>query len=157
MVVGVTGHQDIPDASRTFVKNGIERFFSHLAGEFTGISSLAAGADQLFAKIVVRLGGQLHIIIPCSKYEMTFKDTRDLDDFRDLLKKATFVETLNHIHPSGKAFLEAGYRVVELSQVLIAVWDGRNAKGKGGTADIVRYARDRGTEVVVVWPSGSAR
>jgi hypothetical protein len=38
-----------------------------------------------------------------------------------------------------------------------AVWDGKVTKGKGGTADIVRYARNRGREVVVLWPAGICR
>jgi hypothetical protein len=46
---------------------------------------------------------------------------------------------------------------VDLSDLLIAVWDGKEAKGKGGTADIVRYARERDTEVVVLWPPGGSR
>jgi predicted Rossmann fold nucleotide-binding protein DprA/Smf involved in DNA uptake len=156
-MVGLTGHQDIPNAALTFVEAGIARLLRRLGSEFTGVSSLAAGADQLFAQTVLRMGGRLHIIIPCDKYETTFVDDQTLDLFRHLLEKANMVQTLEHARPSEEAFLDAGRRVVELSQVLIAVWDGREAKGKGGTADIVRYARERGTEVVVVWPSGISR
>jgi len=157
MVVGVTGHQDIPDAAFVFVEKGIVRVLRRLGSEFTGVSSLATGADQLFAETVLRMGGRLHVVIPCDKYETTFVDSRALDLFRHLLEKADMVEMLKHPRPSEKAFLDAGHRVVELSQVLVAVWDGREARGKGGTADIVYYARARGTEVVVVWPSGIAR
>ena len=157
MVVGFTGHQDIPDAALAFVKKGITRVLRRLGKEFTGVSSLAAGADQLFAETVLQLGGRLHVVIPCEGYETTFLDGPALDWFRHLLEKADTVETLEHPRPSEDAFLDAGHRVVELSQVLVAVWDSREARGKGGTADIVRYARERRTEVVVVWPPGIAR
>ena len=39
--------------------------------------------------------------------------------------------------------------MVEHADVLIAVWDGRPARGMGGTADAVAYARQRG--VPVLW------
>jgi hypothetical protein len=157
MVIGVTGHQDIPGAALAVVEKGIARVLRRLGSEFTGVSSLAAGADQLFAEIVLRMGGRLHVVIPCNKYETAFIDGRAFNGFRYLLEKAHTVEMLEHARPSEEAFLDAGRRVVELSQILVAVWDGRDARGRGGTADIVHYARERGTEVVVVWPTGIAR
>lgn len=157
MMVGFTGHQDIPDAALAFVEKGIARVLRRLGSDFTGVSSLAAGADQLFAETVLRMGGHLRVVIPCDKYETTFGDGRALDLFRHLLEKADMVQTLEHARPSEEAFLDAGHRVVELSQIVIAVWDGQEARSKGGTADIVRFAHKRGTEVVVIWPFGIAR
>ncbi|WP_041624991.1 hypothetical protein [Stackebrandtia nassauensis] len=40
---------------------------------------------------------------------------------------------------------------------LIAVWDGQPARGYGGTADVVDYARDHGIDVTVIWPEGAKR
>ncbi len=40
---------------------------------------------------------------------------------------------------------------------LYAVWDGKPARGCGGTADVAAYARERGTPVQVIWPAGAAR
>jgi hypothetical protein len=37
--------------------------------------------------------------------------------------------------------------------VLLAVWDGRAARGKGGTAEVVALAREMGKSVVIV-PAG---
>jgi len=39
----------------------------------------------------------------------------------------------------------------------VAVWDGKPARGVGGTADIVSYARQKGVPVAVLWPDGAAR
>ena len=75
----------------------------------------------------------------------------------ELLQQAGEVVVLNHRGPSQAAFLDAGRRVVDLSQLVVAVWDGLNARGKGGTADVVRYARKRGKEVVFAWPAGIIR
>ncbi len=157
ILVGVTGHQAIPHDALAFVKTGISRVLRDFGDEFTGVSSLAIGADQVFAEAVLRIGGQLHAIIPCERYEMTFDDEQTIERFRQFLDHSTKVEVLKHDRPSEEAFLDAGRRVVELSQLIVAVWDGRESRGRGGTADIVHYARERGLEVVVIWPSGVVR
>lgn len=157
MVVGITGHQNIPSNALVFVKTGITRVLRRHIPDLIGLSSLAVGADQLFAETVLEIGGCLHAIIPCKGYDTTFRDPDGLNRFRHLLASAEQVETLSHSRPSEEAFLDAGKRIVNRSQLLVAVWDGRDAKGKGGTADVVRYARDQNTKVVVVWPSGTVR
>jgi hypothetical protein len=40
---------------------------------------------------------------------------------------------------------------------LIAVWDGRPARGRGGTAEAVEQARRRAIRVEVMWPRGALR
>jgi hypothetical protein len=110
-----------------------------------------------FAKLIVDIGAELHVVIPCEGYEATFKNKQALIQYRDLLQQANSVEVLGHQSPSEPAFLNAGHRVVDLSDIVIAVWDGREARGTGGTADIVRYAKERGKEVLLVWPSGVSR
>ena len=155
--VGVTGHQMIPPEALAFVEKGIAGVLDNSAKPIIGVSSLAAGADQLFADALCDVGGQLHVVVPCRGYEETFSEQADLDRFLGFLMRAEIVETLDHPRPSEQAFLEAGRRVVDLSDVLIAVWDGKQAKGKGGTADIVGYARECDREVIVVWPTGVTR
>lgn len=152
--IGISGHQNIPLDALDFIRVGIEQVILSHRNDLIGVSALAAGADQLFADIVLRFGGRLHVVIPCRGYERSFSEKNDLHHFNDLLKRAETVEILNHAEPSEDAYLEAGHRVVDLSKLLVAIWDGKPAKGKGGTADIVRYAKEHGTEVQIVWPSG---
>lgn len=156
-VIGITGHQHIPDKAVRFVQSGIEAVLHDVDGRVTGVSCLAAGADQIFARAVFKIGGELHVVIPCRDYEKTFTDPEDAESFRHLIQNATSTTRLNHEKPSEEAFLDAGRTVVQLSQVLVAVWDGKKARGLGGTADIVRYARLRGLAVKIVWPAGTSR
>jgi hypothetical protein len=51
-----------------------------------------------------------------------------------------------------EAYEQAGRYVVEHSDVLVAVWDGLSASGRGGTAEIVAWARGLGKAVFRVWP-----
>lgn len=47
--------------------------------------------------------------------------------------------------------------LVGLVDELIAVWDGKPARGYGGTADVVAYAERTGVPVRVLWPEGASR
>jgi len=157
MRIGLTGHQNIPSQALEYVTRGIAEVLDRVKDELVGVSSLAAGADQLFASMVLERGGSLQLVIPCRRYEETFPDPEDLTNFRTLLERAVSVETLSFDEPSEEAYLAAGCRVVDLSDVLLAVWDGQPARGKGGTGDIVEYARSRATRVEIVWPKGITR
>jgi hypothetical protein len=122
-----------------------------------GICSLAEGADQLFARSVIRIGGTLNVIVPCKEYRLTFRDHASRAAYDELLRCADSRVDLDYVEPSEQAFWAAGKRVVEAASVLLAVWDGKAAGGLGGTGDVVRYARERDVNVKVVWPHGSVR
>ncbi len=157
MTVGVTGHQDIPDRAKSYIRSRLRAAVKKSSAPMTGVSSLAAGADQMFASLVVQSGYELHVIIPCRDYESTFSEPHDLWMFNYLMSQATEKETLPYNEPTEEAFLAAGQRMVDLSDTVLAVWDGKPAKGKGGTADIVDYALRHGKGVVRLWPAGVER
>ena len=47
--------------------------------------------------------------------------------------------------------------MIDTADELYAVWDGEPARGYGGTADVVAYARGCGKPVSVFWPDGAQR
>jgi hypothetical protein len=47
--------------------------------------------------------------------------------------------------------------MIQQADRLFAVWDGKPARGYGGTADVVAYARERDIPLVVIWPDGEKR
>jgi hypothetical protein len=154
--VGITGHRDLGPVARRLV-SGV------LAAELTahrplhGISSLAEGADQIFAEQVVAAGGTLTAVIPAAGYAATFETVAGKAAYRRLRARATEVIELPYPSPSEDAYWAAGRRVVCLSDVLIAVWDGGPAGGLGGTADVVTFAAERGVPTTVLWPPGCRR
>ncbi|MPZ67974.1 MAG: hypothetical protein GEU71_00400 [Actinobacteria bacterium] len=157
--LGVTGHQEVPSGVDRLLQaeiRGLVESRSPASG-FIGVTSLAAGTDQLFADVILELGGSLHVVLPCLGYETTFSDSKTLDHFEDLLGHAEEVEKLTFPSPREEAFLAAGKRVVDLSDILLAVWDGKPARGLGGTADIVNYAGSVGRPIRVLWPTGASR
>ena len=124
------------------------------ADPLIGVTSLAIGADQLFAEIVLELKGDLEAVIPFPDYERTFGNEADLMRFRLLKAASKRIEILPDGATQDEAYLSAGRRVTDLSDLLVAVWDGQAARGLGGTADVVRYATRMGKRVVQLNPRG---
>lgn len=150
MIYGITGHQEREGIDWDWVRASIGHELQRGAAPFRGLSSLARGADQVFAEEVLRLGGDLTAIIPIDRYETYFEgDT--LAAYRRLLSAAK-VERMPSAKDDEAAFLAAGIRVADECEVLLAVWDGEGAHGSGGTADIVIHAREIGRSVVHLQP-----
>jgi hypothetical protein len=153
---GVTGHQVLPPR---IVDRAVRHWHRVLpaGAQLYGVSSLAEGADQMFAGHVLAAGGELEAILPCADYASSLCTDGGRARFEELRQAARTVITLPYPKPSEQAFLAAGLVLVERCDHLFAVWDGRPARGLGGTADIVAYARARGCPVTVLWVDGVLR
>jgi hypothetical protein len=153
---GVTGHQILPAAI-------VERAVAHwrqvlpTGPQLCGVSNLAEGADQLFAAHVLAAGGELEAIVPCQGYAGALATDDGRAEFERLRAAARTVVTLPYPVPSEEAFLAAGQAMVDRCDHLFAIWDGRPARGLGGTADIVRYAESCGRALTVLWIDGVVR
>jgi hypothetical protein len=154
--VGVTGHRDLSEPTCSLVAAAVPIQLERFA-VIDGISSLAEGADQLFAEQVLRAGGALTAVIPAAGYDRSFATSAGAAAYRRLRAQATEVVELPFDAPSDEAYLAAGQQVVGLCEVLLAVWDGSPSRGTGGTAEIVAFAGERGVPTTVVWPPGSRR
>jgi hypothetical protein len=119
------------------------------------LSPLAEGADRLVAeRVLAREGSELEVVLPLDEvdYEADFKTDASRAEFRALLARARTVHWMSRAPSRNEAYAAAGRYVVDHCDVMIAVWDGRAANGPGGTADIVAYARERGTRLVMIQP-----
>ena len=119
-----------------------------------GVTSLAVGADQLFARLVLERGGMIHAVLPFADIERSFAPDH-VSAYRELVTQAS-VEVLDTPGTDDDAYLAAGRRVVELSEVVLAVWNGKPAAGKGGTAEVVAYAISRGAPLIHIDPISHA-
>jgi hypothetical protein len=149
--IGVTGHQRLEDpAAWPWVEEAVGREMDAATGPLVVVTSLAIGADQLVARLGAARGATVHAVLPFGGIERTFAP-EDLPAYRQLLSHAS-VEILQTPGTDEDAYLAAGRRVAEQSDVMIAVWDAKPAKGKGGTADVVAYAVAFGIPVVHINP-----
>lgn len=140
----------VAGALRDVVKNCNE-------GELVGISCLAQGSDQIFARVVLECGGAVEAILPAADYRERKVKPDNLADFDDLISCARAVRTLPYEKSNRDAYMAASEKVLDSIDSLIAVWDGNPSGGYSGTADIVAAARERGIPVTVVWPDGVCR
>jgi hypothetical protein len=140
MKVGMTGHQRLgSEATVTWLSDTLEGIIRQYHID-VGITSLAIGADQLYAEVLSKANIPYIAIIPCEGYETTFQNTDDLVRYQELLQKASEKIQLPFEKPSETAFYVAGKKIANLSDVLLTIWNGLPAKGLGGTGDIVKYA-----------------
>lgn len=157
--LAVTGHMDITAESVPLVRNALREVLeSHAADRLVGVSCIAAGADSLFAEMVIEVGGRLVAVIPSRNYRATKVHGEHAQVFDRLVGAAAEVVVLPYDTADRKAYEAANSVLLERADRLVAVWDGMPPSGKGGgTADTVLEARKAGLAVDVVWPTGAAR
>ena len=125
---------------------------------FSLLSQLAKGADQMAARIGLGLGFGLRTVLPLSPsaYRTDFEGA-DAAMFEDLLRRSESVwRPLAGKGSRDQAYALAGEATVAQSDILLAVWDGKAARGVGGTGDVVEYAIRRGVPVLHLDASGHA-
>jgi hypothetical protein len=123
------------------------------------LSSLAEGSDRLVAESALRLGYELICPLPLapSDFERDFASAASREEFHALLARATATFV---VAPSAgenaagdtsrtAAYERAGRYITEACGLLIAIWDGEEARGRGGTGQVVDEAVVLG--VPVAW------
>ena len=152
--------QDQVHALLGFIQEHVSAFgrdnpalFTPEAATLRVVSSLAEGADRIVAEAGLRLGFQLHCPMPFAQpeFERDFQppealEANSLTRFRDLLDRAGRSAGLVKFELDGSrqetaaAYGAAGAVVLNQSDVLIVIWDGREAAGGGGTVQTLRQA-----------------
>jgi hypothetical protein len=132
---------------------------------FSILTPLAEGADRLVAKEVLKFpNSRIEVVLPLTKedYLEDFETAESRAEFEDLFKKARRPITLKESNLKGQysggdpkearrqAYEDVGRYVVDKCDVLIALWDGQNSRGKGGTAEIIEYAKNKQRPVITV-------
>ncbi|GGM71340.1 hypothetical protein GCM10012275_47210 [Longimycelium tulufanense] len=157
MRVGITGHSNLVSGCLPVVRRALrDALADPPTRELVGVSCLAPGADQVFARVVLDLGGRLEAVLPASDYRSRLAP-RHRAEFDSLVAAASSVRVLPFPRSERRAYLAASKEMVSSVDRVLAVWDGQPASGTGGTADVVAHARIRGVPVRVVWPAGATR
>lgn len=156
VVVGVTGHRILTDMERLGegLRSALARIEEACPGEpLSVLTALAEGADRLVAEQVLeRPNARLVAVlpVPAADYETDFGSPESRRHFRSLLKRADEVIELPGAASREAAYDAAGRYVLEHCDVLVTLWDGRDAQGEGGTGGNVSAARRRGLPIAWV-------
>ncbi len=157
LVVGVTSHRDISPVEIEPIRQRVREFFAQLRHAFPDLplvllSSLAEGGDQLVAREALACGARLIAPLPLPRdlYLDDFEDANVRHTFEVLCSQAEVVllprlmDKPRHVIGSPGAardrqYATAGVYIASHCHVLLALWDGKDAGGLGGTAQIVDY------------------
>ncbi len=154
----VTGHRNLMNL------NDVERdialslqYFQETYNDLEAISAIAEGADTLFVEAAKKYKIRLKFMIPfeIEEYKKDFKGV-DLVNLERNIEENTgrFIE-VNKLKTKDKnekelAYLKTGQKMVDEADIVLAVWDGNPAMGKGGTGDIVAYAKSKNKELHII-------
>jgi len=158
VVVGVTGHRDIPaediPALKTSIKVQLKKFRDRCPhSPLLLLTGLAEGADRLVACCALELNALEQekprwsigavLALPQTEFEKDFESEASLAEFRGLLAQCVWVR---EVSPAGTTRPECyeivGNWLAMQAQWLIALWDGKENDKKGGTACVVRLFRE---------------
>lgn len=156
MRIAISGHRLLPAATELLVSRELDKLLTAQPGPVVGISCLADGADALFAQAVLAHSGELVAVVPASEYRDGLPKEHHAT-YDHLLSAAEEVHRLPYAESESNAHMEASNLMLTLADELWAVWDGKPARGYGGTADVVQAARHAGVPVKVIWPDGASR
>lgn len=154
--IGVTGHRILAEVEK--IEAGIAEALRFIEHKFPGetlavVSSLAEGADRLVVRQVLARP-QTRLIVPLplpeSDYLNDFATEKSKEEFRHLLGLAWEVIVMSPAPSREEAYEAAGRYVQQHCDVLVAIWDGQQAQGLGGTGGIVAEARRRNLPIAWV-------
>jgi hypothetical protein len=160
VVIGVTGHRALENETwwTGQIQSAIETIrgmLPHLTStplSLTVLSPLAEGADRLVVREVLKVpGAMLEVVLPFKQadYIQDFNGIDSIEEFKQLLSQAINVTALPTTCSRTEAYEQVGRYIVDQCDVLVALWDGKPAAGKGGTEEIVQYARK--TKCPLIW------
>ena len=157
LVIGVTGHRDIPVEEYEALQARVVRLITTLRKDFPQLpllmlNPLAEGGDRIAARAAKAMSVPLFVPLPFSveEYERDFETPESLAEFRELLEGAELRVlplapgiTAEAVHQRGEArnrqYAQLGMFISSHCQVLLALWDGRPSQALGGTGQVVDF------------------
>ncbi len=151
LFVGFTGHRKIadPGLAATAIRGALQKIRDRSGRPLSVVSSAASGGDTLFAEAAIEQNLPWTALLPFPRED--FRRDFSPDEWKLAERLLTFA-VQEAVEPPGAerkdAYLACGVRTVENCDVLVAWWDGEDPSGKGGTGEVVAYARDQHKPVV---------
>jgi hypothetical protein len=154
--IAITGHRGLRLETARLIAAAIGKALARVREPVVGLTCLADGSDQIFAQAVIENRGDIEAFIAADRFRDCLPPENHWDYDR-LRGRTAAVHALPYVEPTPESFMQASRLMVDNADLLWAVWDGKPARGYGGTADVVAYARDQGVPVEIIWPDGAER
>jgi hypothetical protein len=150
LTVGVTGHRYVTENEK--IEKGVDTALLHILEVYTPEkisihTSLAEGADRLVLQRTLQLFENPHIIVPLpfpkDQYLKDFPGAKSKEEFNELINRADKVITFPPAKTKNKSYQIVGEYILDHSDIMVAIWDGKPPQGQGGTGDIINAVRNR--------------
>ena len=176
LVVGVTGHreigvegaaakviaatlhdvlQDLSDIMSASAAANVA-YFSDAAPRLRLVTMLADGADLLAARAAASIGGEIAAVLPYS-FDEYVRDFTSSESLRMLSETwqvaATKLELPGTRQEGARAYERASDVMIANCDLVIAIWDGKPARGRAGTGDVVQNALAADLSLIVIDPA----
>lgn len=158
ITVGITGHRDIKNSDKIIEilreqMQAVQQQFPDTP--LYALSALAEGADRFFADQALSMQGwELHVILPMQPeiYQEDFIDDASKAEFKRFCTAAQSCTIVHPVVPGSEEqikqqgglhrdlqYAKAGIFMARRSHILMAIWDGEQPRGLGGTAQIIQF------------------
>ncbi|MFU8853184.1 hypothetical protein ACNAW0_19665 [Micromonospora sp. SL1-18] len=156
--VGITGHINLAPATERLVADALRVELRRISDRpVHGVTCLAGGADQIFARAVLATGGTYEVVLPAPDYRSVAIAPDSRAAFDELLQRATEIIHTGHVRSGTAAYVAANRELLRRIQRLVAVWDGEPGCHAAATDRTVDWARRRGIPTTILWPTGARR
>ena len=126
-------------------------FLSDVEAQLRLNTALATGADQIAAICARSSGYFVRALLPFepTEYRKDFDNDEELDRFEQALEAADEIVALPGDRSDLQgAYVQVGELLVGSADVMIAIWDGDQGRGPGGTAHVVEMALEKAVPVI---------
>ena len=154
--------------AREMIREAVRRHYGDGA-DTIGIAGGASGGDLLFHEVCAEVGveTELLLVAPADAYEeASVADSGDrwIQSFRELVSRRSVKVLQTDMSLPGWLAERDDYSIWQRNNVwtlacgfaesprvtVLALWDGKQGDGPGGTADMLAHARSRGAEIDVL-------
>lgn len=153
--IAVTGHRFISsnDQLSSAIRSVLDKITQNYSNtEIQLFCALAEGSDQLVAKIALSYQSIKLVVplpLPEDEYLQEFSSDIARNLFLELTQRAEKVFTLPEQVDHPTAYEHVGIYLLDHSEVLVAIWNGKYSLKKGGTSEIVKKALQM--EKLIYW------
>jgi hypothetical protein len=153
VVIGITGHRDIPSSTKEQLNNDFKALVQGLLGQYQNLNvrvltGLATGADRIAANVILDLNnprltctGVLPLELSEYINDFTEVETSELEELvRNFKAKDFKIIELNVNKTRPECYQDLGSYLLNKSDLLVSFWDLKGVDSLGGTYDVTRQA-----------------
>ncbi|MCI0561800.1 MAG: hypothetical protein MN733_25215 [Nitrososphaera sp.] len=157
ITIGVTGHRVLAGINRviTGIDAGLDFVHPYVgSAKLIVASSLAEGADRIVVGRVFAHfpNARLVVVLPFNEtvYIRDFVSQESRQEFKKLMNLASQVSVVPSDGSREGCYAAACNQILNVTDVLFSIWDGKPAQGMGGTAEMVEKSRRLNKKIIWV-------